>query len=104
MQRTYEVPVLVKPILPADVEQKVVESAKKAAKKLGGELTIQVDKDGKELEISKRHLAYAIDGIEEGYYVFFKLVLAAKDLPEFEKSLKFNPDVIRYLVIREDQL
>ncbi|MCA9379057.1 30S ribosomal protein S6 [Candidatus Dojkabacteria bacterium] len=104
MQRTYEIPLLIKPVLPADVEQKVIEPTKKLVKKLGGELSIQVDKDGKELEVSKRHLAYPIDGIEEGYYAFLKLVLDAAKLPELEKSRKFNQDVLRYLVIREDQL
>lgn len=95
--RTYEVPVVVKPLLPEDVKAKVVPAISKLAEKNGGKLSI---KD----EWGKRHLAYAIKGIEEGYYIFFNLELEAAKLAEFEKGLKLIPDVLRFLVIREDYL
>lgn len=105
---SYELPVLMKPLLPEDIKQKVITGIKDLAEKLGGTLEIKKDKEGNELIWGKRHLAYPIivngSKHEEGYYVFFKLELPAAKVAEFRRGLTLMNDILRFLVIREDQL
>lgn len=102
--QNYEVALLVKPLLPFDVMQKVVTPLIESAQKLGGKMELLKDETGKEIEVAKKHLAYPIQKHEEGYYGFFSLQLEAAKLKDLEKQLKFNNDVIRFLILSEDSL
>lgn len=93
----YEVPVVAKPLLPEDIKTKVIPSIQKIVEKLGGKLTV---KD----EWGKRHLAYQIKGIDEGYYIFFALELDATKVDQFNKAMMLTQDVLRFLVIKEENL
>jgi len=93
----YEVPVLMKPLLPDDIKEKVVANLEKLAKSLGGKLDTK-------LVWGKKHLAYAIEKHQEGYYVFFTLELPGDKVSEFNAKVKLMNDVLRFMVIREDQL
>ena len=88
---------LIKPLLPEDVKSKVVPTIEKLAKKLKGSIKVKED-------WGKRHLAYPVQGQEEGYYIFFKMELEPEQLDDFKKGLVPVNDILRYLVIREDQL
>jgi small subunit ribosomal protein S6 len=46
----------------------------------------------------RRQLAYKIGPRETGYYVVAKFHTDAKALPEFERALKLDDGVIRYLI------
>ncbi len=53
----------------------------------------------------RRQLAYKIDTKETGYYVIARFYAEAKVLPEYERSLKLDDSVIRYLItVREHDL
>ncbi len=101
-------PVLLKPLLPEDIKQKVITSIKDLAEKLGGTLEVKKDKEGNDMQWGKRHLAYpiVINGSkhEEGYYIFFRLELPTTKLVEFRRGLTLMNDILRFLVIREDEL
>lgn len=47
----------------------------------------------------KRTLAYPIAGHEVGHYVIAHFDAAGESLPEYERALKLNPSVMRYLVV-----
>lgn len=47
----------------------------------------------------KRTLAYPISGHEVGYYVVAHFDAEPSLLPEYERALKLNSSVIRYLVV-----
>lgn len=47
----------------------------------------------------KRTLAYPIRGREVGYYVIAHFEAAPDALPEYERALKLNESVIRYLLV-----
>lgn len=96
-KRKYEVPVVMVPILPEDVKDRVIPSIEKTVKELDG--TIKVKEDW-----GKRHLAYEIDGNEEGYYIFFKLEITPVKVKELEVAFSRMTDILRFLVIREDKL
>jgi small subunit ribosomal protein S6 len=93
----YEVALLLKPLLPDDIKNRVVGAIQKLTSSLGGEL------ETKEVW-GKKHLAYSIKGHEEGYYIFFKLELAPAQVKEFSRSLRLMSDVLRFLVIKETEL
>ena len=63
-----------------------------AGKKGGGEVTA-VDHWG------RRQLAYAIEDHENGYYVVTHFRTEADKLPEFERLLKLDDDLLRYLIV-----
>lgn len=46
----------------------------------------------------RRQLAYKIGTRETGYYIVAKFHADAKTLPEFERALKLDEGVVRYLI------
>ncbi|MBL8014806.1 MAG: 30S ribosomal protein S6 [Candidatus Doudnabacteria bacterium] len=102
--KSYELALLVKPLLPFDVQQKVISPLTEFVKKSGGAMTPVKDDAGKDIELAKKHLAYPIKKHEEGYYGFYSLQLPANKAKELERQLKFNTDVLRFLLISEDKL
>lgn len=46
----------------------------------------------------RRQLAYKIGTRETGYYIVAKFHADAKTLPEFERALKLDDGVVRYLI------
>lgn len=51
----------------------------------------------------RRRLAYQIGLHREGYYVFLKAEIDAGSVNELSRRLNIDSDVVRYLVIREDE-
>jgi small subunit ribosomal protein S6 len=47
----------------------------------------------------KRSLAYPIKRHETGYYVIAKFEAAGEQLPEFERAIKLDDGVLRFLVV-----
>jgi small subunit ribosomal protein S6 len=93
----YEVAVLIKPLLPEDIKQKVLPAIADLATKLGGKTAVSQD-------WGKKHLAYPINGHEEGYYLFLNAEMAPAMVVKFERELRLMRDILRFLVIREDQV
>jgi small subunit ribosomal protein S6 len=50
----------------------------------------------------KRTLAYPIASKETGYYVVAKFDTAAEKLPEFERALKLDEQLLRHLIVLDD--
>lgn len=51
----------------------------------------------------RRRLAYQIGQNREGYYVFLKAHMEANSVNELSRRLNIDSEVVRYLVIREDE-
>lgn len=47
----------------------------------------------------RRQLAYPIDDQENGYYVVTHFTTSAEQLPEFERLLKLDESLLRYLIV-----
>lgn len=91
----YELMVIIKPLLPEDIKSKVLARIEKLVKKSKGEIE-KTDIWG------KRHLAYPIKKHEEGYYVVLDIQMPQSSTKEFEKDLKLQNDILRHLLLRED--
>lgn len=47
----------------------------------------------------KRAMAYEVEGQASGYYVVAHFNTSAEKLPEFERILRLDEDLIRYLIV-----
>ena len=51
----------------------------------------------------KRKLAYSIEGEREGHYVLLEFSADPARIANLEQSLRINEDVMRFLVVRQEQ-
>lgn len=51
----------------------------------------------------RRQLAYPIGRKEQGYYVVARFTADGKALPEFERALKLDDSIVRYLLTLHDR-
>jgi len=89
----YEMMVIMAPELDEEGFAAELERVRARLTDLGGEVR-QVDSMG------RRRLAYAIKKRLEGYYAVIQYQLPVEGLPELERWLKLNENVIRYLNVR----
>ena len=92
----YEFLGILKPFVPEDVRGKLQDNIKKAIKSCGGEVL-------KEDIWGKRHLAYKIQGHEEGYYILYGLELPSDKVIELKNEFGMINDLLRYVLIKEDK-
>ena len=90
--RLYEVVYILDPALLEDAVTSKLEKFHSLATSQGGEVNA-VDHWG------VRQLAYPIKKLGSGYYVVAQFTAAADALPEFERLLKLDDEVIRYLLV-----
>ena len=50
----------------------------------------------------RRRMAYPIARQQDGYYILFKTSLSANAPMELERTLRINENLLRYLIVRED--
>ncbi len=58
-------------------------------------------KVGKEDEWGKRTMAYKIQGVQEGYYVFSVLESTKDKISDLRRRLEVNDNLLRFLVFLE---
>ena len=74
------------------IDQKLERFNQLATGEAGGEVTA-IEHWG------KRQLAYPIRKHDNGYYVVAQLRTVPASLPEFERAIKLDEEVLRYLVV-----
>jgi small subunit ribosomal protein S6 len=52
----------------------------------------------------RRRLAYQIDDHRDAFYVLYRFIARAEAIIEIEREIKLDTNVIRYLVVRYDEL
>lgn len=90
--RTYEVVYILDAALEEAAVDDKLERFHEVVTDPGGEV-VAVDHWG------NRQLAYPIEGQTTGYYVVAHVNAEAESLPEFERVVKLDDDVLRYLVV-----
>ena len=97
--RIYELVFIIKPDLPQEEVDQVVESVTSALTEAGAKID-NVDQWG------KKRLAYRVQKNRDGFYVLIQYSLGAEhsDVPqEIERRLRVADAVIKYLTIRIDE-
>lgn len=95
--RTYEIMYIVRPNIEEDSKKALVE-------RFNGILASEGSEVLEEKDWGKRRLAYEINDFKEGFYNIVRIKTDNnKSTDEFQRLAKINDDIIRYIVIREDQ-
>jgi small subunit ribosomal protein S6 len=95
--RAYELMVILKPLLPEDVRNKLLAGMTDVITKLDGKIELK-DSWG------KRHMAYKIKGHEEGYYIVYKVELPAGAAFKVQQEMKLMSDILRFVLLDESEL
>jgi small subunit ribosomal protein S6 len=96
MKRQYELGFIIPSSVLEQDTQRIIDMVKGWVEELDGEVT-NVDYWG------RRRLAYPIEDYREGYYVFLLMDFTTEQLPELERRILLNDQIIRHLVVRPDK-
>lgn len=93
----YETMYILRPELEAEAYDALVEKFKGIIESEKGEMTnVNI--------MGRRKLAYEVDKkFREGYYVLFNYTGEANVVNELERNFRISDDVIRYLILKEEQ-
>lgn len=94
--RKYEVMYIVRPDLEEDATKALVERFQNVTTDNGGEIVTLK-------EMGKRRLAYEINDFREGFYVLMNINAEPAVVSELERLFNISEDVMRHLVVREDE-
>ena len=89
----YESVLIARQDLGASQINTLVSDLSEVIKKEGGEV-VKVDNWG------LKNLAYRIKKNRKGYYVLLNIVAPAKAVAEYERLVRLNEDIIRYMTVR----
>ena len=92
----YESVLIARQDLGASQVNSLVSDLSEVLKKEGGEV-VKVDNWG------LKNLAYRIKKNRKGHYVLLNIVAPAKAIFEYERLMRLNKDVIRYMTIKVDE-
>jgi small subunit ribosomal protein S6 len=98
--REYEMMIVVAPTVSEEGLPAVVE-------RVSGYITGQggtVDSTALENPWGRRRLAYPINDFRDAFYVLYRFHTAADSIVEIEREMKLDEQVIRYLVVRYDEM
>ncbi|MBM7645517.1 small subunit ribosomal protein S6 [Scopulibacillus daqui] len=94
--RKYEIMYILRPDLDEEGEKAVKE-------KLAGILTDNGAEINKVEEMGKRRLAYEINDYNNGVYTVLYVTAGAEAINEFDRLVKINDDVLRFMVIKDER-
>ncbi|HEV3275838.1 MAG TPA: 30S ribosomal protein S6 [Terriglobia bacterium] len=94
--RKYELIFIVRPDVPEEELVKLITQMEGVVTGHGGKIE-KVERMG------KRRLAYRVERQREGFYVLFVIEGGGDTVKEFERRLKVNDAVIKYLSVRVDE-
>lgn len=89
----YESVLIARQDLGASQINTLVSDLSEVIKKEGGEV-VKVDNWG------LKNLAYRIKKNRKGYYVLLNIVAPAKAVAEYERLVRLNEDIIRYMTVK----
>jgi small subunit ribosomal protein S6 len=92
----YESVLIARQDLGASQVNALVEELTGVIKAEGGEV-VKVDNWG------LKNLAYRIKKNRKGYYVLLDIVAPAQAITEYERRIRLNEDVIRYMTVRVEE-
>ena len=94
--RKYEIMFIIKPDVPEEEVDKLAAQMQGVATGAGGKVE-KLEKMG------RRRLAYRIGRYREGFYVLFAMEGSGDMVKEFERRLKVNDAVIKFITVRTDE-
>lgn len=94
--RKYEVMYIIRPNIEDEAKKALVE-------RFNGVLTDNGAEIANVKEWGKRRLAYEINDFRDGYYMILNVMSNSEAVKEFDRLAKISEDIIRHIVIREEE-
>jgi small subunit ribosomal protein S6 len=94
--RKYEVMYIIRPNVDDETKKSVVERFDNVLTSNGAEII-------ESKEWGKRRLAYEINDFRDGYYQLVKIHSNNEAVSEFDRLAKISDDIIRHIVIKEEE-
>ncbi|TDL94328.1 30S ribosomal protein S6 [Macrococcus brunensis] len=94
--RTYEIMYVVRPNIEEDAKKALVERFSEILTSNGAEIIEAKD-------WGKRRLAYEIEDFKEGFYQIVRVNSTDQATNEFDRLAKINDDIIRHIIVREEE-
>lgn len=95
-QRSYEIVFIINPDAEDAEVMRLTEAAQKIITDQGGNIV-------KTEMMGKRRLAYEINHKREGVYVLLEVEGSGREIAEFERRMRVNDRVLRYMTVRVDE-
>jgi small subunit ribosomal protein S6 len=92
----YEIMYIIRPNMEEEAQKALVERFSGILTDNGAEIT-------NVKEMGKRRLAYEINDLREGYYMLINTTSNVEAINEFNRLAKINEDIIRLMIIKEDE-
>ncbi|HLS35785.1 MAG TPA: 30S ribosomal protein S6 [Bacillota bacterium] len=93
--RKYEIMYIIRPDIEEEAQTALIERLNSVLTDNGAEIE-NVE------EMGKKRFAYEIDNYRDGYYVLINFESTYEAVEEFDRQAKFSEDVVRHLIVRED--
>ncbi|MCP8971225.1 30S ribosomal protein S6 [Ectobacillus ponti] len=94
--RKYEIMYIIRPNMEEEAQKALVERFNNVLADQGAELT-------NVKEWGKRRLAYEINDFRDGIYMLLDVNATPAAVQEFERLAKINEDIIRHIVIKDEE-
>ncbi|WP_100332679.1 30S ribosomal protein S6 [Bacillus xiapuensis] len=94
--KKYEFMYIIRPNIDEEAKKAVVERFDSILTSNGAEII-------ESKEWGKRRLAYEINDFREGFYHLIHANAEAEAVQEFDRLAKISDDIIRHIVVREDE-
>jgi small subunit ribosomal protein S6 len=95
-QRSYEIVFIINPDADDAEVMRLTEAAQKIITDQGGNIV-------KTEMMGKRRLAYEINHKRDGVYVLLEVEGSGREIAEFERRMRVNDRVLRYMTVRVDE-
>ena len=95
-QRSYEIVFIINPDAEDAEVMRLTEAAQKIITDQGGNIV-------KTEMMGKRRLAYEINHKRDGVYVLLEVEGSGREIAEFERRMRVNDRVLRYMTVRVDE-
>ncbi|GEN31218.1 small subunit ribosomal protein S6 [Cerasibacillus quisquiliarum] len=93
--RKYEIMYIIRPDIEEEAQKDLIERFNTILKDRGAEIE-------KVNEMGKRRFAYEIDNYRDGYYVVVNFKSDENAVNEFSRLAKYSDDIVRHIVVRDD--
>lgn len=91
----YEIMYIIRPDIEEEAQKDLIERFNTILKDRGAEIE-------KVNEMGKRRFAYEIDNYRDGYYVVVNFKSDENAVNEFSRLAKYSDDIVRHIVVRDD--
>jgi len=93
--KKYEIMYIIRPDIEEEAHTALIERFNNVLKDNGAEIE-KVDEKG------KKRFAYTINDYRDGYYVLINFSSGQEAIDEFDRLAKFSDDIVRHIVVRDE--